>query len=218
VPHPVDLVLDDGTRIVGSVALGCESGRPGVGTLLYSRPKAAQHLAAWLDLALLVAQEPDVDWRAVVVRRHARDDDQADVLELLPVGDDASARRAAAHAALAVAVDCFRRIRREPLPLFASLSRLLHDDAARPSDWRGFQGGGDGDDEAHLLVFGDVDLAALRAIPCHEDDPPGDAPGRADRYARYLWSAIEASAVDAVEAAAAAGAADGDPTGDGGTA
>lgn len=204
--HPIDVQLDDGTRLVGSVALGCTSGRPGPGSLSFSKAKATQHVAAWLDLALLVAAEPATDWRAVVVRRHAKETGAADVLELHPVGEDPAARADVARTALAVAVDCFRRGQREPLPLFASLSRALHLDEARPSDWRGWHGGAEGDDEAHLLVFGDLDLAGLRAIACHQDDPAGPEPGRADRYARYLWSAIEGSAEVATEPSAAEGA------------
>jgi exodeoxyribonuclease V gamma subunit len=187
-PFPVDVELPDGTRLVGTVGI-VEGARPGPVTITCSRAKAKQHIAAWLDLAALAAQHPDRSWRAVVVRRGK---DKADVLELVPRAGDPVQRRHEAIRALEVAVDCYRRGTSEPVPLFPELSCELHRGKAQSKTWRDrYNGWGDGDDDAHVLVFGDIDLRELRAVHARVDDPPGDAPGRAQRFAAHLWSAVD---------------------------
>jgi exodeoxyribonuclease V gamma subunit len=190
-PFPVDVELPDGTRLVGTVGTvgTVEGARPGPVTITCSRAKAKQHIAAWLDLAALAAQHPDRSWRAVVVRRGK---DKADVLELVPRAGDPVQRRHEAIRALEVAVDCYRRGTSEPVPLFPELSCELHRGKAQSKTWRDrYNGWGDGDDDAHVLVFGDIDLRELRAVHARVDDPPGDAPGRAQRFAAHLWSAVD---------------------------
>jgi len=97
-----------------------------------------------------------------------------------------------ARGALEVAVDCYRRGMREPIPLFPSLSYKLNKNKATPADWRS-RGQGEGEDEANRLAFGDIQFADLCALAARADDPPGPSPGRAVRFARYLWCAVEAS-------------------------
>ena len=127
---------------------------------------------------------------------------RADVfdLELSPDGS--------ALDALAVAVDLYRRGSREPLPLFSRLSPKLHEGTASRSDWFGdrSRGGADGDDAANALVFGGHELATLRRLPALDDDPAhphGDesVAGRAERYATYLWHAVESSVRERIEVA-----------------
>ncbi len=94
--------------------------------------------------------------------------------------------------ALGVAVDCYRRGLREPIPLFAKLSHKLYLGEAKPKDWSDNRMG-DGDDEANKLAFGHLDFRELCAEPASDGDPPGPHPGRADRFANYLWDTIAAS-------------------------
>ena len=140
----------------------------------------------------LVAADPKISWRSVVVRRAERGD-ALDALELIGRGDTTEERHARAIAALEVAVDCYQRGLCEPIPLFATISRKLDAGAAKPEDWLGYKGAGEGYDEAHQLVFGGVDLHDLQAVPARADDPRGLAQGRADRFAHYLWDAIDQS-------------------------
>ena len=190
--YPVDVELGDGTRIVGVVDGRCAAPNPGPATVTFSQAAPKQHVSAWLDLAVLVAADPETGWRSVVVRR-AEGSDKLDALELIGRGDTADERRARALAALEVAVDCYQRGQREPIPLFAKLSCRLFAGDAKPSDWLAFNGFGDGNDEANRLAFGGIDLRDLRAVPARDDDPPGSSRGRADRFAHYLWGAIDAS-------------------------
>jgi hypothetical protein len=115
------------------------------------------------------------------------------VLELVGRGATTDDRRGRALDALEVAVDCYRRGLREPIPLFVSLSHKLHEQTARPEDWEPLTGHGDGHDDANRLAFGALDFEELCALPARADDPPGSAAGRAARFADYLWGAIEAS-------------------------
>ncbi len=62
----------DGVRIVGTIPLGLDGPSPGTGRVQFTRPKETQRLEAWLDLMVLVASEPTVPWRSVVVTRAER--------------------------------------------------------------------------------------------------------------------------------------------------
>ncbi|MHB8246139.1 MAG: hypothetical protein ACYDGN_12450 [Acidimicrobiales bacterium] len=191
--YQIDVELSDHTRIVGIVEGRCTSPTPGPATLTFSRAAPKQHLAAWLDLVTLVATDPGTSWRSVVVRRPERGN-TPDALQLAARGDTPEDRRAAALAALEVAVDCYRRGRREPVPLFPSFSYKLYTGKAVPNDWQAFGGLGDGDDDAHRMAFGRLNFNEVCALAACEDDPPGPSRGRAERFARYLWSAVENSA------------------------
>ena len=80
--YPIDVELDDGTRIVGSVEGHCALPDPGPAIVTFSRISPKQTVSAWLDLMALVAVDPETNWRSVVVRR-ARKNDDPDVLELV---------------------------------------------------------------------------------------------------------------------------------------
>lgn len=190
--YPVDIELADGTRVVGLVEGRCASPAPGPATITFSKAAPKQHVSAWLDLMALVANDPETKWRSVVVRQTEKGDGP-EALELVPRGDTPLARRAIAIDALAVAVDCYQRGMREPIPLFAKLSRKLADENANPTDWKTFDGLGDGNDDANQLAFGNINIHELRSIRARDDDPPGSSKGRADRFAQYLWGAISAS-------------------------
>jgi exodeoxyribonuclease V gamma subunit len=201
-PQPIDVQLPDGTRVVGEVDRCCGQRRPGPGRITFSKAQPKQHLAGWLDLVALVAHDPEPDWRSVIVRRADRSGPVSppDPLELLARGEDAEDRRARALAALAVVVDLWRRGQTEPLPLFPKLSPKLHEQTARPYDWSHSDRFCEAMDEEHVLAFGSIEFRELTEIPARDDDPPGDAPGRATRFADYLWTAVEASACTRAEA------------------
>ncbi|MCJ7439502.1 MAG: exodeoxyribonuclease V subunit gamma, partial [Acidimicrobiia bacterium] len=190
--HPVDIELADGTRIVGVIDGRCGSPTPGPATVTFSRAQPKQHVRAWLDLVALVATDPKTMWRSVFVGR-AEKGDGPGALELIGRGDTPEERHARALAALEVAVGCYHRGLREPIPLFAKMSRKLAAGDAKPNDWLGYRGAGEGYDEAHRLAFGGLDFHELRAVPARADDPSGSSRGRADRFAHYLWGAIDAS-------------------------
>lgn len=192
ISYPINVELDDGTRIVGKVEGHGAPPNPGPARVTFSRISPKQTVAAWLDLMALVAVDPGINWRSVVVRR-ARKHDGPDVLELVGCGASPDERRDRALDALGVAVDCYRRGLREPIPLFAKLSHKLYLGNAKSKDWID-NVMGDGDDEANKLAFGHLDFRELCAEPASHNDPPGSRQGRADRFACYVWDAIEASA------------------------
>ena len=189
---PVEVGLADGTRVLGEVEGHCADGSPGSALVTFSKFSPKRHVAGWLDLVALTATDAATSWRSVVVSR-TQDGGALDALEIVGRGDTPADRHDRALDALEIAVDCYRRGMREPIPLFASLSFKLHEGTAEPGDWESRHGRGEGQDEANGLVFGSLDFEELRAIPVRGDDPPGSSPGRASRFADYLWSAIEAS-------------------------
>jgi exodeoxyribonuclease V gamma subunit len=195
-PRSIDVTLPDGTRIVGSVP-DHHGHRPGPRQVTFSSFAPKHRLAAWLDLVALAAFDPETDWQSVTIGKSGNAKAPAHVEHLLPVGATADERRAVATDALAVAVDCYRRALAEPIPLFATLSPELAEGSAKPGSWKQVRNkgrkSGEGYDQTTQLVFGDLSYRELLAIPATDDDPPGSATGRAQRYADYLWGAIESS-------------------------
>ncbi len=192
--HPIDVTLDDRTRLVGTVRLE-RSDQPGPMSVSYSRIKPKRTVAPWLDLLALTADEPGVEWRSVIVNKAATGP-KIQRLVYRMSGTGPEERRDRARAALQVAVECYRRAHTEPIPLFSSLSKKLHAGEAKPSDWENYQGFADGDDTANALVFGEHDYASLLEIPVEPSDPSGPEAGRVARYARWLWSAMDDSVVE----------------------
>ncbi|MDA8275691.1 MAG: exodeoxyribonuclease V subunit gamma [Actinomycetota bacterium] len=204
-PEPVDVVLEDGTRVVGTVEARLEGAGAGPALVGCSRVSPRRWLRAWLDLMALVATDstgPDGTAaplrRAVVVGRSPSGSPASAgataAVELRPTGDGEEAGRAA-RAGLAVVVDCYRRGHVGPVPLFPTLSYHVHRGGVSSGQWRGgrFGSAGDGDGAARL-VYGELDLDGLLALPPWRGDPPGNG-GRVERFAHYLWGAVEASAV-----------------------
>lgn len=190
---PVEVVLADGTRVVGTVVGRCADSSPGPALVSFSKVAARHRLAAWLDLMVLLADDPATSWRSVVLGRSEKKG-KLKTLELVGSGDTGHERHGRALDALEVVVDCYRRGMREPIPLFASVSYKLHARKASSNDWEPYGGHGDGDDDANRLAFGDLSFDDLRALRAHADDPEGPSPQRALRFADYLWSTVEASA------------------------
>jgi exodeoxyribonuclease V gamma subunit len=189
---PVEITLLDGTRIVGLVEDRCPESAPGPATITFSHPKPSQHLAAWIDLIALQATDPDRPWQSVAIRQ-GKTSKPPDILQLVGNGSTPDEKRTVAIDALGVAVDCFLRAQREPLPLFPTLSHRLHQGKAGNADWLPYQGHGDGHDTAHQLAFANASFTHIRGLRARDDDPPGSSPWRAERYANYLWGAVEES-------------------------
>jgi exodeoxyribonuclease V gamma subunit len=192
VPREIDIQLNRWTRVVGVVPTRLEGGMPGPASVTYSTVKATHRLAAWLDLVALVATDPTVPWRSVSIAR-TKDHKSTEVVDLVPMDVDASSTRA--RSALAVIVDCYRRGMVQPVPLFPRLSESIVGDGPRRTEWRrkGANGPkGDGDDEAVRLAFDYETLDGILAVPAETSDPPGRG-GRAERFARYLWGALDQS-------------------------
>jgi exodeoxyribonuclease V gamma subunit len=188
---PVDVVLPEGSRIVGTVVGRCADPFPGPALVTCSKLAPKYRVAAWLDLVALTATDAATNWRSVFVGSPDRAGKFK--LELVGRGGTHDDRHDRAVAALTVAVDCYRRGLREPIPLFVSLSQELHEHTASQGDWEPYGGYGDGTDEANRLAFGGLDFNELRALPARADDPPGASSGRAARFANYLWDAIDKS-------------------------
>ncbi|MDA8290263.1 MAG: hypothetical protein M0Z33_01080, partial [Actinomycetota bacterium] len=206
----VDIWLEGGTRVVGTVPGGGSPERPGPASVTCTRPQPTHHLRDALDLAALVAADPAPSWRSVTVRRADRGEG-ADALVLEPVDDEPELRRAAAARLLEVVVDCYRRALREPVPLWPRISRAIYEGRARESDWRGRIDPREGDDARTRLAFGTLSLAEIRSAPARAGDPPGSAVGRADRFAHYLWEAVDSFAHPVASGAPTARAARGRP-------
>jgi exodeoxyribonuclease V gamma subunit len=193
-PCPVDALLPDGTRVVGSVPLrlGGETGeRTGPAELHYSRFKPYHRVAAWLDLMALVATDPSRPWRALAVSRPDRTGADPTVNDLVPTPTVDESHPGATEA-LAVAVDCYRRGMAEPLPLFPNFSYHLYRGKSARGHWKGFKFPEDGDQLAVRLAFDDRDFDGITGLT-HLPTDPGVGKGRAMRFATYLYRAIDQS-------------------------
>ena len=191
---PIVVPLRDGTRVIGTVLSRLDGVAPGPARVSYSTSKPSHRVAAWLDLVALVATDPNTDWRSVTVNNDKNKPPVVfDLVPTSPVGD--KDRVANAVEAVEVAVDCYRRGLAEPIPLFANLSHALHEGTASNATWIGYNGSGDRSKDSNEVVFGTHDFDELMAIEANEGDPQG--PGnRVERFASYLWEAIERSVLE----------------------
>ncbi len=80
----IDLVLDDGTRIIGTLRTALAPPQAGLAAVFYSAYRADHELAAWLDLMALVAAAPSTPWRSFVVNRSSGASKRADVHAIVP--------------------------------------------------------------------------------------------------------------------------------------
>ena len=195
-PHPVDAVLPDGTRVVGSVSLrlgGETDDESGPAALYYSRFKPTHRVAAWLDLMALVATDPTRQWRSLAVSRPEKSGGDPTVNDLVPSSSVDQGQPGAAEV-LAVAVDCFRRGMTEPVPLFPNFSyHLYRRGKSSRSEWKkSYLFPKDGDQLGVRVAFDDSDFDAITALAARPTDPERGK-GRALRYATYLHRTIDQS-------------------------
>ena len=190
-PFEIDVALPGGTRIVGTVPLRLRGPNPGPARVGYSELKPGYRVDAWLDLMALVATDPLRRWRSVAVGRPARSGAPADVFDIGIAGTP-STWRATAETALEVAVDCFRRGHREPIPFFAGFSYEVHCGSATPDTWSNAYSFPDGDDPAVAVAFGGIGFDEVIDLPARPGDP-GEAGDRVTRFARYLYGAMDDS-------------------------
>ncbi len=200
-PFPVDVTLPSGIRVTGTVPLRLSAPQAGPCRITYSSHKAAHKAAAWLDLMALVACETDRPWTAVTVGRGetGRSGPKAKGVSYSVTPSEAQAL--GALEAMDLIVDLYRQALREPLPLFAKLSRTIYEEVGkdkRPKEesWHGFEFPQDGDDAYNALVFGEYELDDLLAIPVEPSDPPSSdaSDSRAQTLAFALWETIAFSA------------------------
>ena len=199
-PFSVDVTLASGCRIVGEVPLQLGGDGPGPARVTFTRPKPVNRLDAWIQLMVLVASDPTVAWRSLVVTRADKKGKPLVPVDLVvPVPEDepdpAGYRRRVALDALEVMVDLYHRGMREPLPLFPAYSPAEYAGGTGHEKWESFDGRGDATGTAVRLVFGDMGAEELETLPTGPGDPDDGrgTTGRAARYARLLWGAVDAT-------------------------
>jgi exodeoxyribonuclease V gamma subunit len=190
-PFEIEVTLPSGIRILGTVPLRLPDPHRGPARLSYSRLKPEHRVRAWLDLMALVATDPRHRWRSVAVGRPKSSGGEAELFDVGVVGGETEWRDVA-EKALEVAVDCYRRGLREPLPLFPNFSYAVHTGRAGPADWSDGRTFPDGDGPAVVLAFGGIGFDEVLALPARPGDPDGEG-DRVLRFARYLFGTIDAT-------------------------
>lgn len=191
VSHEVAVVLDDGTRVVGSVPLVLGGPSRGPARVSYSRLKPEHRIQAWLDLMALVATDPAEWWRAVVVGKSVVSGRPADVLDLAVAGDP-DTWWTVARTSLQLAVACFRQGMSEPLPFFPDLSYDVHLGKGTVAAWAAAFTRLKSYEPAVNLVYGDIGFPELLDRQPEPGDP-GTGQRRVARFAHLLYGAIERS-------------------------
>jgi exodeoxyribonuclease V gamma subunit len=195
-PAPVEISLNSGIRIVGSVPVYRSESSGVRASVLFTRGKPVHRIEAWLDLLALVVAEPHMEWRSVLVARELGKGQRPMVLNFAALGDTPEERTRLALSALEVIVACYRQGMREPIPLFPTVSYQLHIGRAREDDWRALFGGrGDATDAAISMVYGHLEYEALLGLPCQPQDLFAGG-SRVYAFADYLFGAMDRSVED----------------------
>ena len=118
----VNVTLDDGTRIVGTVP---DVRGDVVRSVSFSRLAPDRRLKAWLRLLALTVARPERPFEALTVgrlRESGPSDCFVSMAHIRALDGDAAARRDTATRYLAELVDLYRRGMREPLPIYTRTS------------------------------------------------------------------------------------------------
>jgi len=204
-PLHCEVVLDDGTTVSGDPEV---YGGTTVVRYTASTHERAVRLRGSLDLLLLTAHDPAVDWRAVQIVRKG----VGAVPSTAAILGDEVQRRAVARASLATLVDLRRRGLSAPVPLFLRVTmKMLAALSANPrlgpeellvtgfAGWEVYGAVGDKDDPAVRFCF-DASYEDLCDLPAESADPkPRGATGgsRMIAYSRAMCEALGAVELEA---------------------
>lgn len=163
----------------------------------FSRLRPADELCAWLDLIVLTLHEPETVWRRLSLRRPTLARNHLGIVNISLAGDSNEARRENAYVGLDLVLRLAALGRREPLPLFANLSKSLHSGTVGGKDWVSgrIEAFSDGADPDNVLAFGALKLDDLLEIPARASDP-GKGSSRAIRLAGVLWGTYSQTVVE----------------------
>ncbi|NLV56386.1 MAG: hypothetical protein GXY13_12330, partial [Acidimicrobiales bacterium] len=192
VVHPVDVLLDDGTRLLGQVG-GCVAtgDHPGPVRLRYARHRPNHELRATIALLAAAAAEPASASAFVLVTRGDSGSKPPVVKRGIVAAGTDDDRRRVARGALTDLVAQRRDGLRAPLPLFDRTSKAVIDGRSTPDrQW------GDPDDAGpafakealdahHRMAFGTVTYPDLVAADL--------AGHRLEHEARRLWLGLQAA-------------------------
>ena len=191
IAHPIDLLLPNGIRLVGSVN-GCIDGtRPGPVRIAYHRDRPKAEISLALDLLVLTAMAPNTCWRGVVVARPNKDQVEPVTMVKEVVGADGAERRDNALRALEVLVAQYHDGQCYPLPLFEKTSYEHHFDGKAKRAWGSAFGDGfpqERGDGYHVMAFGSIDYHELTRI-----QPGGYS---LDGEASRLWGTLSDALVN----------------------
>lgn len=154
----------------------------------FTRPGNRSIVAAALDLAALVATDPQRPWHALVVNRPRSGSFKVAPVDVRP--RDRPDRQDRAIALIDTALAFHLRALREPLPLFERSSRTLADHETIDDD----ELTRDIRSDAAQLLWGTYTADDILAISLRADEEmseiTGGAGGRAKALADYLWTAV----------------------------
>ncbi len=156
----------------------------------FTRPGNRSIIAAALDLAALVATDPQRPWHALVVNRPKSGAFKVSPVEVRP--RDQPDRQGRALALIDAALAFHLRALREPLPHFEKSSLTLADHETIDDE----EFGRDIRSDAAQLLWGTYTADDILAIPLRTDDEmpaiSSAVVGRAQALANYLWSSVRA--------------------------
>ena len=191
IAHPIDLVLPNGVRLVGSVN-GCIDGaRPGPVRIAFHRSRPRDEIWLALDLLLLTATLPATAWRGVAVARPPKGQTEPVTLAKEVLGATGTERQARATAALEVLVAQYQDGQCYPLRLFEKTSYAHHTGGKPAQAWDpayGDSGPREGGDGYHVLAF--------RSLLYHELTQIEPGGYTLDGEAQRLWGTLAGALAD----------------------
>ena len=190
--HPIDLLLSNGVRLLGSVT-GCIDGaRPGPVRIEFHRDRPRHQVLLALDLLVLTATDPETSWRGVAIARPKSENDEPVSRVKGVVGATGAERQANALAALDVMISQYQEGQCYPLPLFEKTSYEFHVGGKPAGKWEtppGANGSpGEVEDGFHVLAFGSPSYNELVQL-----NAGGHTLGD---EAERLWGTLESSLTD----------------------